>query len=81
MSLPYAAEKEVAIAAVIRACSLTSSVFNKLVKGESLSKEDKSPVTGMCALSAKPTRRHDARDSLTTHYYDLQLVTSPRKQL
>ena len=52
MSLPYAAEKEVAIAAVIRACSLTSSVFNKLVKGESLSKEDKSPVTGMCALFA-----------------------------
>lgn len=39
------AEKQVAIAAVRRACILTSSVFNKLVKGESLTKDDKSPVT------------------------------------
>ncbi|TFK93762.1 3(2),5-bisphosphate nucleotidase HAL2 [Polyporus arcularius HHB13444] len=42
---PYAAEKQIAIAAVRRACVLTSSVFNKLVKQETLTKDDKSPVT------------------------------------
>lgn len=46
MSLPYAAEKQVALAAVRRACNLTASVFNKLVKDETLTKDDKSPVTG-----------------------------------
>lgn len=47
MALPYALEKQVAIAAVRRACVLTSSVFNQLVKGETLTKDDKSPVTGL----------------------------------
>ncbi|KAI0716030.1 3',5'-bisphosphate nucleotidase [Cerioporus squamosus] len=42
---PYAAEKQIAIAAVRRACVLTASVFNKLVKQETLTKDDKSPVT------------------------------------
>lgn len=46
MSIPYATEKQVAIAAVRRACVLTDSVFNKLVKNETLTKDDKSPVTG-----------------------------------
>lgn len=47
MSLvPYATEKRVAVAAVRRACALTSSVFNNLVKNETLTKGDKSPVTG-----------------------------------
>ena len=41
-----AAEKQIAIAAVRRACVLTASVFNKLVKQETLTKDDKSPVTG-----------------------------------
>ncbi|EJF59407.1 3(2),5-bisphosphate nucleotidase HAL2 [Dichomitus squalens] len=41
----YAAETQVAIAAVRRACVLTASVFNKLVKQETLTKDDKSPVT------------------------------------
>ncbi|PSS08892.1 hypothetical protein PHLCEN_2v3382, partial [Hermanssonia centrifuga] len=47
MSSPYAAEKQVAVAAVRRACGLTASVFNKLVKNETLTKakDDKSPVT------------------------------------
>ncbi|KAL4071908.1 hypothetical protein V8B97DRAFT_2083315 [Scleroderma yunnanense] len=45
MSLQYSTEKQVAIAAVRRACALTSSVFNKLVKTETLTKGDKSPVT------------------------------------
>ncbi|KAI0808323.1 3',5'-bisphosphate nucleotidase [Fomes fomentarius] len=40
-----AAEKQIAIAAVRRACVLTASVFNQLVKQETLTKEDKSPVT------------------------------------
>ncbi|KIJ19374.1 hypothetical protein PAXINDRAFT_166575 [Paxillus involutus ATCC 200175] len=45
MSLPYATEKQVAVTAVRRACALTSSVFNKLVRNETLTKDDKSPVT------------------------------------
>ena len=48
-TLPYAAEKQIAIAAVRRACVLTASVFNKLVKQETLTKDDKSPVTGESA--------------------------------
>ncbi|KAI0357248.1 3',5'-bisphosphate nucleotidase [Trametes cingulata] len=44
-STHYAAEKQVAVAAVRRACVLTASVFNKLVKQETLTKDDKSPVT------------------------------------
>lgn len=47
MSVAYALEKQVAISAVLRACSLTSSVFNKLVKNETVTKDDKSPVTGL----------------------------------
>ena len=46
MSISYTAEKQVAISAVRRACILTDSVFNKLVKNETLTKDDKSPVTG-----------------------------------
>ncbi|KAH9840604.1 3(2),5-bisphosphate nucleotidase HAL2 [Rhodofomes roseus] len=45
MSLTYSAERQVAVAAVRRACALTSSVFNKLVRNETLTKDDKSPVT------------------------------------
>ncbi|KAF9809641.1 hypothetical protein IEO21_07333 [Rhodonia placenta] len=45
MSLTYSAERQVAIAAVRRACVLTDSVFNKLVRNETLTKDDKSPVT------------------------------------
>ncbi|KAF4622095.1 hypothetical protein D9613_009442 [Agrocybe pediades] len=45
MSLDYTTEQQVAVAAVRRACHLTSSVFNKLVKNETLVKGDKSPVT------------------------------------
>ncbi|KAG9312595.1 hypothetical protein JVU11DRAFT_6992 [Chiua virens] len=45
MSLPYAIEKQVAVVAVRRACALTSSIFNNLVKNETLTKGDKSPVT------------------------------------
>jgi 3'(2'), 5'-bisphosphate nucleotidase len=46
MSIPFAFEKQVAVAAVRRACVLTNSVFNTLVKNETLTKDDKSPVTG-----------------------------------
>ncbi|GJE95286.1 3(2),5-bisphosphate nucleotidase HAL2 [Phanerochaete sordida] len=45
MSQQYEAEQQVAVAAVRRACALTASVFNTLVKNETLTKEDKSPVT------------------------------------
>ncbi|KIM26515.1 hypothetical protein M408DRAFT_16879 [Serendipita vermifera MAFF 305830] len=44
-SLPFSLEKRVAISAVARACSLTSIVFQNLVKNETLTKGDKSPVT------------------------------------
>jgi 3'(2'), 5'-bisphosphate nucleotidase len=47
MSRPYALERQLALSAVRRACALTSSVFNKLVKNETLTKGDKSPVTGI----------------------------------
>ncbi|KAL1744744.1 hypothetical protein HDZ31DRAFT_37923 [Schizophyllum fasciatum] len=45
MSQPYEKEAEFALCAVRRACYLTASVFNKLVKNETLVKGDKSPVT------------------------------------
>jgi hypothetical protein len=48
MAVPFLLEQQVAIAAVRRACSLTATVFNKLVVGETLVKGDKSPVTGAC---------------------------------
>jgi len=51
MSQAYATEEQVAIAAVRRACHLTSSVFNKLVRNETLTKGDKSPVTGASLVS------------------------------
>ena len=46
MAATFLLEQQVAIAAVRRACSLTTAVFNKLVVGETLVKGDKSPVTG-----------------------------------
>ncbi|KAI0791243.1 3',5'-bisphosphate nucleotidase [Abortiporus biennis] len=45
MTLTYSAEQKLALAAVRRACVLTDSVFHKLVKNETLTKDDKSPVT------------------------------------
>jgi 3'(2'), 5'-bisphosphate nucleotidase len=45
MSQSYATEEQVAVSAVRRACQLTSSVFNTLLKGETITKDDKSPVT------------------------------------
>ncbi|KAL0574004.1 3'(2'),5'-bisphosphate nucleotidase [Marasmius crinis-equi] len=45
MSIAFTTEKQLAIAAVRRASYLTSQVFNKLVKNETLTKGDKSPVT------------------------------------
>ena len=61
MSVAYALEKQVAISAVRRACSLTSSVFNKLVKNETVTKDDKSPVTGPSSSFARDkfTNVHD----------------------
>jgi len=45
MSVAYALEKQVAVSAVLRACRLTSSVFKNLVSKETVTKQDKSPVT------------------------------------
>ncbi|KAN0105471.1 3',5'-bisphosphate nucleotidase [Russula decolorans] len=44
-TVPFALEQQVAVAAVRRACALTTTIFNKLVTGETLIKGDKSPVT------------------------------------
>ena len=41
----YHLERSVAIAAVTRACSLTSKVFQNLVTADTVTKKDKSPVT------------------------------------
>ncbi|KAH8833478.1 hypothetical protein DL96DRAFT_1703143 [Flagelloscypha sp. PMI_526] len=41
----FATEKQFAVAAVRRACSLTASVFSRLVTAETVTKNDKSPVT------------------------------------
>ena len=49
----YATEKQIAIAAVRRACGLTASVFNKIVKQETVTKEDSSPVTGASSSLAR----------------------------
>ena len=59
MSLLFATERQVAITAVRRACGLTSSVFKKLVQDETLTKGDKSPVTGksLCADLCDPPDR------------------------
>jgi hypothetical protein len=54
MSLALSTERQVAISAVRRACALTSSVFNNLAKNEVLTKDDKSPATGMLLI---PERR------------------------
>ena len=43
---PYAREQEVAIAAVLKACQVAQSTFQKLVTDETVTKKDKSPVTG-----------------------------------
>ncbi|KAG9005688.1 hypothetical protein FRB93_009614 [Tulasnella sp. JGI-2019a] len=45
MAVPFLLETQVALSAVTRACHLTSSVFHSLVKGETLTKDDTSPVT------------------------------------
>lgn len=54
----YAAEQTVAIAAVQRACALTRAVFADLIlnkpKDGSITKEDKSPVTGTKELAHAP---------------------------
>ena len=42
MSQLYAIEEQVAVR---RACQLTSSMFNTLIKDETVTKDDKSPVT------------------------------------
>ena len=70
MSQPYEKEAEFAVCAVRRACNLTASVFNKLIKNETLVKGDKSPVTG--ALPCRiPLPNTDDR---------YQLATFPRKR-
>jgi 3'(2'), 5'-bisphosphate nucleotidase len=58
MPIPFALEKQVAIAAVRRACALTTTVFNKLVAGETLLKGDKSPVTGAAPPPPEKKKKH-----------------------
>jgi 3'(2'), 5'-bisphosphate nucleotidase len=57
MSLDFTTERQVATAAVRRACGLTASVFNKLVKNETLTKGDKSPVTGEPPICVQTSHR------------------------
>lgn len=45
MALNLARERAIAISAVLKACHLSSTVYQKLVKQETVTKDDKSPVT------------------------------------
>lgn len=45
LALAFAAERAVAIRAVLAASSVCQRVFTKLVNGETITKKDKSPVT------------------------------------
>ena len=54
MAAPFLLEQQVEIAAVRRACTLTTTVFNKLVVGETLVKGDRSPITGVRGPSISP---------------------------
>ena len=67
MAATFLLEQQVAIAAVRRACSLTTAVFNKLVVGETLVKGDKSPVTGARDLQhTNPMGLVEMRPQLST---------------
>lgn len=46
----YAKEKQVAIAAVLKACFVARSVQHRLINEETATKSDKSPVTGELCL-------------------------------
>lgn len=69
----YAKERSVAIAAVLRACTVAQAVFDQLVKGETATKSDDSPVTGallpLCRLA-------NNRDELTVADYAAQALVS-----
>lgn len=45
-NMAFETERQVAIAAVRRACFLTSSLFQHLRRNETVIKDDESPVTG-----------------------------------
>jgi hypothetical protein len=45
LALAFAAERAVAIKAVLAASNVCQRVFTKLVNGETITKKDKSPVT------------------------------------
>ena len=51
-SSSYPREQAVAIAAVLKACQVAQSTFQKLVNDETVTKKDKSPVTGQCSMPA-----------------------------
>lgn len=46
----YPREQAVAVAAVLKACQVAQATFQKLVNDETVTKKDKSPVTGTPAL-------------------------------
>lgn len=45
-NMAYEKEQQVAIAAVLKACDVAQATFQKLVNDETVTKKDKSPVTG-----------------------------------
>lgn len=48
--MAYEKEQQVAIAAVLKACDVAQATFQKLVNDETVTKKDKSPVTGKSFL-------------------------------
>lgn len=52
-NMAYEKEQKVAIAAVLKACDVAQATFQKLVNDETVTKKDKSPVTGKPASQTR----------------------------
>lgn len=80
-SMAYEEEQKVAIAAVLKACDVAQATFQKLVNDETVTKKDKSPVTGEWNASQEkyPRKLHirtDSNSSPTVADYAAQALVS-----
>lgn len=70
--MSYQREQEVAVAAVLKACDVAQATFQKLVNDETVTKKDKSPVTGsstislqyICSIGLRPANEVSSLDML-----------------
>lgn len=82
MSFPanskYAKEIGVAVSAVLKACDVAQATFQRLVNDETVTKKDKSPVTGeLVCMEARHGAEHN--DSSAPFVLGLQLQIMPPK--